>query len=62
MKKINVNNDRIVEIEGNKVIYRNSKGEIDRELIISDCDIIMLLNYYINCKNGIEESDYILKD
>lgn len=62
MKRIKINNGKVVELDNNKAIYKDNKGNIYRELNISDGDIIMLLNYYINCKNGIEESDYILKD
>lgn len=29
---------------------------------IPDHEIIMLLNYYRNCKSGLEKSDYILKE
>ena len=62
MKKIKVNNNNTIELEGNKVTYRDSNNNIYRELNISDGDIVMLLNYYINCKSGIEKSEYILEE
>ena len=45
MKKIKVNNNNTIELEGNKVTYRDSNNNIYRELNISDGDIVMLLNY-----------------
>ena len=61
-EKIKVNNNNTIELEENKVTYRDNNNNIYRELNISDGDIVMLLNYYINCKSGIEKSEYILEE
>lgn len=33
-----------------------------KEHTISPGDMVMLMNYYRNCKEGLEKSDYIRKD
>ncbi len=63
MKEITVNNNRTltlsVEESGIEVIAQDSGGGIEYSYIIPDSDIVMLLNYWRNCKNGMEKSDYI---
>jgi hypothetical protein len=63
MKEITVNNDRTLTLTTNKngieVITQDGGGGIENSYIIPDGDIVMLLNYWRNCKAGIEKSDYI---
>ena len=63
MRKIEVNNrDESVLVnqpEGIEIIHCDSKGYIEYSYNIPDGDIVMLLNYYRNCKSGREKSDYI---
>lgn len=65
MKEIEVNNGCKIVLkskpEGTEIIHCNSNGDIEYSHIIPDGEIVMLLNYYRNCKDGLEESDYILK-
>lgn len=59
MKRIPVNNNRKVNME---LISNGLKVEnfgSTESFVIPDHEIIMLLNYYRNCKSGIEKSDYI---
>lgn len=63
MIKLDINNNRVVELEYKNnwtvVTMRDSEGEVEERFGIEDGDMVMLLNYYQNCKNGLEESDYI---
>lgn len=65
MKIIKVNNQRKIVLknkpESVEVTAYNSDSHIDYIYDISDGDIVMLLNYYRNCKTGVESSDYISK-
>ena len=63
-KRIEVNNQRHIELlpqdNGIKVVTLDSNNEVEKEYVVSDGDIVMLLNYYQNCKSGNEKSDYII--
>lgn len=63
MIKIEVNNQRVIELEYKNnwtvVTEKNSKGNVEKRYGIEDEDLVMLLNYYQNCKDGLEKSDYI---
>lgn len=63
MKRIEVNNKGILEIEakdsGVVVTKRDDKNNIERRDFIEDGDLVMLLNYWRNCKDGLEKSSYI---
>lgn len=63
MKEIKVNNNRSVLISGNEkgieVITTDGKGGIEYSYNIPEGDVVMLLNYWRNCKAGRENSDYI---
>ena len=65
MKIIEVNNQRKIVLESKseniEVTAYNSDGSVDYNYDIPDGDVVMLLNYYRNCKAGIEKSDYISK-
>lgn len=61
MKTIPVNNGQEITLNlVNKGLAVEKFGNTD--FTIPDHEIIMLLNYYRNCKNGLEKSDYILKE
>lgn len=61
--EIKVNNrDTLILTSTNKglqVDRKTSKGIVDKSYTISEGDLVMLLNYYQNCKNGLEISSYI---
>lgn len=63
MKEITVNNDRTLTLQKDKngieVVVQDGGGGIEYSYIIPDGDIVMLLNYWRNCKDGREKSDYI---
>lgn len=61
MKKIPVNNGKEINLDliGKGLAVENF-GNTD--FTIPDHEIIMLLNYYCNCKSGLEKSSYILKE
>ena len=61
MKRIQVNNNRKVNME---LISNGLKVENfgNTDFTIPDHEIIMLLNYYRNCKSGIEKSEYIKQE
>ena len=63
MKEITVNNDRTLTLQKDKngieVVVQDGGGRIEYSYIIPDGDIVMLLNYWRNCKDGREKSDYI---
>ena len=65
MKEITVNNDRTLTLQKDKngieVVVQDGGGGIEYSYIIPDGDIVMLLNYWRNCKDGREKSDYISK-
>lgn len=65
MKEITVNNQRTITLEperdGVEVIVQDGYGGIEYSYNIPDGDIVMLLNYWRNCKDGMEKSDYISK-
>lgn len=61
---IEVNNKRSIEVApgANNTLYiahKDSNGNTEKVTFIPEHEIVMLLNYYYNCKNGIEKSDYI---
>lgn len=61
MKTIPVSNGQEINLNliGKGLAVENF-GNTD--FTIPDHEIIMLLNYYRNCKSGLEKSDYILKE
>lgn len=63
MIKIEANNQKVIELKYKNnwtvVTVKNSKGNIEKRYGIEDGDLVMLLNYYQNCKYGLEISDYI---
>lgn len=65
-KKIEVNNGRHLELydveDGIEIVTYDSKGLVENYQIITPGEFVMLLNYYRNCKKGIEKSDYIQPD
>ena len=63
----NTNNNRIITMEqsqhdGHISVTTGTRHATDGHYIISAGEMVMLLNYFQNCKNGTETSDYILKD
>ena len=58
MKEITVNNDRTLTLQKDKngieVVVQDGGGGIEYSYIIPDGDIVMLLNYWRNCKDGRE--------
>lgn len=67
MRRIFVNNgDSIVlnadsNEKGLEVVSLDSNIGINYSYVIPEGEMIMLLNYYRNCKSGLEKSDYISK-
>lgn len=61
MKTIEVNNGGKVNMELNSNGLKVENFGSTESFVIPDREIIMLLNYYCNCKSGIEKSDYIGK-
>lgn len=63
MREIEVNNGCKIVLEnksqGIEVIHCDSNGGIEYSYNIPDGDLVMLLNYYRNCKSGREKSNYI---
>lgn len=63
MKEITVNNNRTLTLQPDKngieVIVQDGGGGIENSYVVPDGDIVMLLNYWKNCKDGIEDSVYI---
>jgi len=65
----NINNGRTLKLiqrshDGSILIHiEDSNGHIetipDNEAFIDAGDMVMLINYFRNCKNGTEKSDYI---
>lgn len=59
---VNVNNGHTMELTQEKhdgLITCTTAGYTAK---ISPGDLVMLINYYVNCKNGTEISDYIDKE
>lgn len=60
---IEVNNGCSVTLmfneDGIEVIHNDSGNGIEYSYAIPEGELIMLLNYYRNCKAGNENSDYI---
>lgn len=62
MKTIPVNNGQEINLKlTNKGLVVENFGSTEL-FTIPDYELVMLLNYYCNCKNGLEKSDYILKE
>ena len=63
MKEITVNNNRTLTLHPDKngieVIVQDGGGGIENSYVVPDGDVVMLLNYWKNCKDGIEDSIYI---
>lgn len=62
MKEITVNNGIVLTLLSNKngiEVITQECGGIENSYVIPDEDIVMLINYWLNCKRGIEKSDYI---
>ena len=63
MKEITVNNNRTLTLlpdkNGIEVIVQDGGGGIENSYVVPDGDVVMLLNYWKNCKDGIEDSIYI---
>lgn len=67
----NINNERVLKLiqyehDGTTIIkIENKQGKTENipenESIINAGDMVMLVNYFRNCKTGIEKSDYINK-
>jgi len=62
---LNVNNNGVIALcqrEHDKAITLSltHDGNICDEWTISPGEMVMLMNYYRNCKEGIEDSSYIL--
>lgn len=47
------------QTDGPVLVYREPDGE---QFMIYPGDMVMLLNYYRACKDGLEQSDYIAAD
>ena len=47
---------------GLHVITVASGGGIERRDFIPEHELVMLYDYWVNCKNGTETSDYIHED
>lgn len=58
LKLIQRNHDEsvLINIEDD---HGNTETISDNEAIISAANVVMLINYYRNCKTGLEVSDYI---
>lgn len=65
MIKLNINNQQSIEISQEVVDGKinvdvlDPNGEVDYFYEIEAGELVMLLNYFQACKNGIEKSDYI---
>lgn len=60
MKIIHTNNGGLFTIKKTQNgIFVEGFGGADNEMCIPDHEIVMLLNYYHNCKEGLESQDYI---
>lgn len=65
MIKLEINNNRNIEISQQisdgkiNVDVLDSNGEVEYYYTITAGEMVMLLNYFQNCKDGIEKSDYI---
>lgn len=60
MKIIHTNNNGLFTIkETQNGVFVKGFGASDNEICIPDHEIVMLLNYYHNCKEGLESHDYI---
>lgn len=63
----NINNNRILTMEqgkhdGHILVTTGTRQGTDKHYIITAGEMVMLLNYFQNCKDGTETSDYIQKD
>ncbi len=62
---IQVNNNRTLLVHeilgGIRVQTINGNLTLESEAVIFDNDLVMLYDYWLNCKNGTEKSDYIAK-
>ena len=61
---VDINNGRKMTLEQYKhdggIRVTTGRGKvIDNGFEISPGDLVMLVNFYLNCKEGIEQSDYI---
>ena len=65
MIKVEVNNKQNLvlvddkEADCLKLRTYNNNGELTEAYPMEYGEFVMLMNYFRNCKNGIEESDYI---
>ena len=63
MKNLEVNNGVSITIGGlncdGTFVGKWENGEMVQSFTISDGELIALLNYYQNCKLGVEKSSYI---
>lgn len=65
MIKLNINNQQSIEISQEVVDGKinvdvlDLNGEVDYFYEIEAGELVMLLNYYQDCKDGLEKSDYI---
>lgn len=60
MKIIHTNNGGLFTIKKTpNGIFVEGFGDNDNKMCIPDHEIVMLLNYYHNCKEGLESQDYI---
>ena len=58
---VDVNNNGILTLTQGRHDGDITLGSNDNEYIISAGELVMLMNYFRNCKSGREESDYISK-
>ena len=65
MIKVEINNGQELELVDDKecdclkLRKYDSKGILTKAVAMKYGEFVMLMNYFNNCKNGIEESDYI---
>lgn len=65
MIKLNVNNNQKIKISQDKedkkinVDVLDKNGQVEYSYTIEAYEMTMLLNYFLNCKDGTEPSDYI---
>lgn len=58
---VDVNNGGIMTLAQEKHDGNIMLSSHEREVIITAGELVMLMNYFRNCKSGHEKSDYIRK-
>lgn len=65
MIKVDINNEQELELEDEpdldclELRIYDSRGVLTEVYAMEYGEFVMLMNYFRNCKNGIEKSDYI---